>query len=159
MLVTGNLKQNKTLIFVFLSYVQAYTIIPRKQMNYTLSLVKKSSQYSKERQVKTSKCGFESSCSRNKGFPGNSVVKNLTVMQEICSVPGTPGAPWRRIGNYTPIILAWKIPCGHEPGRLQSIKSYRVEHDWVTNTVIASQWRDYIQYLVFRRISRIAIYN
>ena len=26
-------------------------------------------------------------------------------------------------------ILAWKIPCTQEPGRLQSIGSHRVRHD------------------------------
>ena len=29
--------------------------------------------------------------------------------------------------------LAWKIPCMEDPGRLQSVGSLRVEHDWVTS--------------------------
>ena len=29
-------------------------------------------------------------------------------------------------------ILAWRIPQTEDPGRLQSIGSQRVEHDWVT---------------------------
>ena len=29
--------------------------------------------------------------------------------------------------------LAWKIPWMEEPGRLQSIRSLRVRHDWVTS--------------------------
>ena len=29
--------------------------------------------------------------------------------------------------------LAWKIPCAEEPGRLQSMGSLRVRHDWVTS--------------------------
>ena len=29
-------------------------------------------------------------------------------------------------------ILAWKIPWTEEPGRLQSMGSQRVGHDWVT---------------------------
>ena len=28
---------------------------------------------------------------------------------------------------------AWKIPCTEEPGRLQSMGSQRVEHDWATS--------------------------
>ena len=32
------------------------------------------------------------------------------------------------------IILAWKIPWTEEPGRLQSMGSQRVTHDWVTFT-------------------------
>ena len=31
-------------------------------------------------------------------------------------------------------ILAWKIPWTEEPGRLQSMGSQRVRHDWETNT-------------------------
>ena len=31
-------------------------------------------------------------------------------------------------------ILAWKIPWTEEPGRLQSLGSQRVRHDWVTHT-------------------------
>ena len=31
-------------------------------------------------------------------------------------------------------ILAWRIPWTEEPGRLQSMGSQRVGHDWVTNT-------------------------
>ena len=30
-------------------------------------------------------------------------------------------------------ILAWKIPWMEEPGRLQSVGSQRVRHDWATN--------------------------
>ena len=30
-------------------------------------------------------------------------------------------------------ILAWKIPSVEEPGRLQSMGSLRVQHDWVTS--------------------------
>ena len=31
-------------------------------------------------------------------------------------------------------IFAWKIPQTEEPGGLQSMRSQRVRHDWVTNT-------------------------
>ena len=34
-------------------------------------------------------------------------------------------------------ILAWKIPCAEEPGRLQSIGSHRVRHDWSALACIA----------------------
>ena len=36
-------------------------------------------------------------------------------------------------------ILAWRIPWTEEPGRLQSMGSQRVGHDWVTNTF--SLWK------------------
>ena len=32
-------------------------------------------------------------------------------------------------------ILAWRIPWTEGPGRLQSMGSQRVEHDWVTITI------------------------
>ena len=35
-------------------------------------------------------------------------------------------------GTYSS-ILAWKIPWTEEPGRLQSMRSLRVGHDWVTS--------------------------
>jgi len=34
----------------------------------------------------------------------------------------------------TSSILAWRIPCTEEPGRLQSMGPQRVRHGWVTNT-------------------------
>ena len=39
---------------------------------------------------------------------------------------------WRRTWQLTPTILAWKIPWTEEPGRLQSMGSQRVGHDWAT---------------------------
>ena len=39
--------------------------------------------------------------------------------------------PWRRVQQAThSSILAWRIPWTEEPGRLQSIVSQRVRHDW-----------------------------
>ena len=47
---------------------------------------------------------------------------------------------WRELriylgeGNGTPLqYLAWKIPWMEEPGRLQSMESLRVGHDWATS--------------------------
>ena len=39
--------------------------------------------------------------------------------------------------------LAWKIPCMEEPGRLQSMGSLRVEHDWATSLSLFTflHWR------------------
>ena len=33
-------------------------------------------------------------------------------------------------------ILAWRIPWTEEPGRLQSMRSQRVGHEWATNTLL-----------------------
>ena len=60
--------------------------------------------------------GKESAC--NAGDPG--------------SIPG-PGRSLEK-GMTTPSsILAWRIPWTEEPGRLQSMGSYRVRPDWATN--------------------------
>ena len=37
-------------------------------------------------------------------------------------------------------ILAWRIPRREEPGRLQSMGSQRVGHDWATSLTNAWQW-------------------
>ena len=65
-------------------------------------------------------------------FPGGSAVNNLPAIQE----------PWEMqvlsLGQEDPLeedmathssILAWRIPCTEEPGRLQSIGSQKVKHD------------------------------
>ena len=37
--------------------------------------------------------------------------------------------------------LAWKIPWMEEPGRLQSMGSWRVGHNWVTSLSLFMNWR------------------
>jgi len=37
-------------------------------------------------------------------------------------------------------ILAWKIPWMDEPGRLQSMGTQRVRHDWATSLLLSKQW-------------------
>ena len=37
--------------------------------------------------------------------------------------------------------LAWKIPWTEEPGRLQSMRSLRVEHDWATSLSLSTFMR------------------
>ena len=44
-------------------------------------------------------------------------------------------------------MLAWKIPWTEEPGRLQSMGSQRVEHNWVMGSIPAEKvlpWKKYI---------------
>ena len=41
-------------------------------------------------------------------------------------------------------ILAWKIPWTEEPGGLQSLGSQRVGYDWVTFTLLGSNWKSMI---------------
>ena len=66
------------------------------------------------------------------GFPGGSVVKNSSPMQEtwvqfLCWEDPLE----KEMATYTS-ILAWKIPWTEEPGRLQSMESQRVGHYFVT---------------------------
>ena len=57
------------------------------------------------------------------------MVKNLTTVLEI-QVPSLPQEdPLEEVMATHSSILAWRIPCTEEPGRLQSIGSQRVRHD------------------------------
>ena len=49
----------------------------------------------------------------------------------------------RRRWHPTPVTLAWKIPRMEEPGRLQSMGSRRVRHDWTTSLSLFTfmHWR------------------
>ena len=63
------------------------------------------------------------------GFPGDSVVKNLSVMQEMwVQSLGCEDLLEKEIATCSS-ILAWKTPRTEEPGRLQSMGSQRVGHD------------------------------
>ena len=58
------------------------------------------------------------------------MVKNLPAMQETeVRSPGWEDPLEKGMTTYTS-ILAWRIPWTEEPGRLQSVVSQRVRHDW-----------------------------
>ena len=67
------------------------------------------------------------------GFPGGSQVMNLPAMWETWVQPLGREDLEKEMATRSS-ILAQKIPWTEEPGRLQSMGSQRVEHDWVTNT-------------------------
>ena len=50
---------------------------------------------------------------------------------------------WRRQMAPHSSTLAWKIPWTEEPGRLQSVRSVRVRHDWATSLSLFTfmHWR------------------
>ena len=48
------------------------------------------------------------------------------------SIPGSGRSPGEEILATHSSILAWRIPWTEEPGRLQSMRSQRVRHDWAT---------------------------
>ena len=68
------------------------------------------------------------------GFPGGSVVKNPPAnagdTEDVGSIPGLRRSPGG--GNGKPhCIFGCKIPWPEEPGRLPSVGSQRVGHNWV----------------------------
>ena len=67
-----------------------------------------------------------------KGFPGSSVVKNSSAMQETLVDPWFRNIPWRRKWQPTPVFLpgkshGWRSLAGYSP---QGCK--RVRHDLAT---------------------------
>ena len=56
------------------------------------------------------------------------MVKNLPAKWEFC----VGKIPWRRAWQLPPVFLPGESPWTEKPGRLQSMGSYKVKHDWVT---------------------------
>ena len=72
------------------------------------------------------------------GFPGGSEFKaSASNVGDLGSIPGLGRSPGEGNGNplqYSCLEnLAWGIPWMEEPGRLQSIGSQRVWHDWAAS--------------------------
>ena len=70
------------------------------------------------------------------------------------------GDPVRSLGQEDPLekemathssILAWKIPWMEDPGRLQSVGSQRVGHDWMTSLHLELEWHGVRGKLALRR--------
>ena len=60
-------------------------------------------------------------------------LKNLPAMQETWVWSLGREVPLEKEMTTHSSILAWEIPWTEEPGRLQSMGSLRVRHDWVTS--------------------------
>ena len=60
------------------------------------------------------------------------IVKNLPAVWEIYFLSLSWEDPLRRVWQPTPVFLSGVSPWTEVPGRLQSIWSQKVEHDWVT---------------------------
>ena len=69
----------------------------------------------------------------NRAFPVARLVENPPAnagdARDISSVSGWGRSPGERNGNLLS-ILAWQITQTEEPGRLQSMESQRIRHDW-----------------------------
>ena len=60
-------------------------------------------------------------------------------------IPGSGRSPGRMAAHSS--VLVWRIPWTEEPGRLQSMGSQRVGHDWAINTFTGSiLWSPFILY-------------
>ena len=55
--------------------------------------------------------------------------------------------------------LAWRIPWTEEPGRLQSIGSQRVKHDWRDLACIHKEWHTLFLFKCFRTSSEMPFSN
>ena len=65
-----------------------------------------------------------------RGFPDGSLVKNPPANAgDLGLIPGSEDALEKGIATNSS-ILDWKIPWTEGPGRLQSIGSHRIRHDW-----------------------------
>ena len=76
------------------------------------------------------------------------MVKNLPAMQETwvwCM--GWEDPLEKEMATHSS-ILAWRIPWTEEPGRLQSMESQRVGHDWVAEHTLweQSSWMGLVPY-------------
>ena len=58
------------------------------------------------------------------------MIKNPPAMQEAQFQPQGQKDPLEKGMTTHSSILAWIIPWTEEPGRLQSVGSQRIEHDW-----------------------------
>ena len=62
------------------------------------------------------------------------MAKNLSVNQEAQVHFLSWEDPLEKVMATLSSILTWRIPRTEEPGRLQSMESQRVAHNWATNT-------------------------
>ena len=68
-------------------------------------------------------------------LPVAQVVKNLLAIQEThFSSLGQEDPLEKGMATHSS-TLAWRMPWIEKPGRLQSVGSQRVGHDWVANTI------------------------
>ena len=74
------------------------------------------------------------------------MVKSMLAMRQIQGRSWVGKIPCRRKWQTYSSILVWKIPWIEEPGRLPSLGSQRVGHDWATNT-FTFHWNSNSSYL------------
>ena len=78
------------------------------------------------------------------------VVKNLPAnardIRDAGSIPGSERSPGDGMATHS-IFLAWRIPWIEQPGRLQSMGSPRVRHDWASEhtqwNLLQKEWKPF----------------
>ena len=72
------------------------------------------------------------------------MVRHLSTMQETwVQTLGLEDLLKKKMAAHSR-ILAWKIPWTEEPGRLQSVGSQRVGHDWATSLSLRTWTLEYV---------------
>ena len=74
------------------------------------------------------------------GFPGGSVVKNPPANQGRRVWPLGGEDPLEKETATHSSIVAWEIPWTEEPGKLKSMESQRVGHEYPTTIIIGSHY-------------------
>ena len=73
-------------------------------------------------------------------FPGGSDGKESAYnVGDLGSIPGLEDSLEEGMAIHSS-ILAWRTPWTEEPGRLQSMGSHRVEHNWARKHSTGSHW-------------------
>ena len=81
-------------------------------------------------------CSFYSSFRCKVGFPGSPDSKaSACNAGDLGSIPGSGRSLEKEMATHSS-TLAWKIPWMEEPGRLQSMGSQRVGHDWTISLTL-----------------------
>ena len=91
-------------------------------------------------------------CNNSRPVPGGLDSKaSACNAEDLGSIPGPDPLigkiHWRRNWQPTPVLLPEKIPWTLEPGRLQSIGSQRVGHDWAASLHLSFQFECFYQEL------------
>ena len=81
------------------------------------------------------------------------MVKCVPTMQETRVQSLGQGEPLEKEMAAYSSILAWKIPWIEEPGRLQSMRSQRVRHDWVTSLQLPCSTSQIIIFNLFKDVN------
>ena len=87
-------------------------------------------------------------CDPTDGSPPGSTVP---AMQETGVQSWVGKIPWRRKWQPTR-VLAWRIPGTGEPGKLPSVGSHRVGHDWSDLAAAAACCFDYCSFVVYSEV-------